>query len=100
MQTNVNIYQVLKGYFDNSKNYFVFDTERKQKVKVNNLEIYGYFMSGFQDERDTGKLSTLLNCNGSTCLLYVVDENDNEIIVKDFAGEEVPELMKKHEIKR
>jgi hypothetical protein len=97
MQKSINIYKVLKGYFDNSKNYYVFDTERKEKVKINNLEIYGYFMSGFQDERDTGKLATLWNCNQGTCLLYVTDENDNEIVVKEYAGEEIPDLMKRQE---
>ena len=99
MQKSINIYEVLKGYFDNSKSYYIYDYKGKNKIKVHNLETYGYFMAGFQDDRDEGKLSTIHNFNGSTCLCYVVDENDNEIIVKDFAGEEVPDLMKIHEIK-
>ena len=99
MQTSINIFKVLKGYFDNSKSYYIYDSKGEEKIKVNNLDTYGYFMAGFQDDKDIGKLSTTWNFNGSTCLCYVVDENDNEIVVKEYAGEEVPDIIERQKNK-
>lgn len=53
----------------------------------NNVDRYGYYLSGFQDPKDAGKLSTLeLSETGSTCLVLVYDSEGNEIINPAMKG--------------
>lgn len=64
----------------------------KTLTPVDNILTYGYFLGGFQDQQDKGRLSTMTNIFGGTTLVGVVDCNGEPIINKSLAGYEVKDI--------
>jgi hypothetical protein len=65
--------------------FFIKENGKLKAVK--NIETYGYYLSGFADPNDKGKLHTLQfidNCG--TCLVPVYDQKGQEIVNTDKAG--------------
>lgn len=62
-------------------------------VECKNLSQYGYFLSGYQDIADTGKLYILaLSESGRTCLTPVYDEHGQTPCHPEYAGTELKNL--------
>jgi len=74
--------------------YYTKENEILTECSKLNIEQYGYFMEGFQDENDKGKFSTLQFISGcGTCLVPVFDEKGNQITFPEFAGKYYREIF-------
>ena len=75
--------------------YYYNSTEKNCKIDcTENLKkgYSGYFLAGYQDPCEAGKLSIMVNDNG-TCLTPVFDENDKRVCFPKYAGKEIRELL-------
>jgi hypothetical protein len=80
----------------NSKNkYYIKDSSSQlTPISEHDLQTYGYYMAGYQDPKDAGKLSTLQNIGGATCLVNVYDSKGRNICKPKYAGKYFKEINK------
>jgi hypothetical protein len=73
--------------------YFYNSTEKNCKIECTDSlkRGSGYFLSGFNDTGDAGKLYIMVWDNG-TCLTPVFDENGKNPIYFQYQGKEIREL--------
>jgi len=65
-----------------------------QMKECHNLESYGYFLAGYQDEKMKGLLYTLSLSDNGTVLTPVFNENKEMICRPEHAGKEYNEVVR------
>jgi hypothetical protein len=77
----------------NIMQYFIKDLEKELiLISEYSIKTYGYFLAGFQDENDKGKLTVIQNINGSTCLVPVYNLKGKQIKQPEKAGKYLKEI--------